>query len=234
MHELLNILAQERDGVELLYVIAILLFSALGGLSEWIKKKRAQSEEDKRTLNRPRKPVAPPRQSATGMPHPLRPPGSRPQVPPRRLAPPHQRAPRAQPAQKSVPPAQPRHPARPPSPPQRGIPDRRPRPGQSPPVVVQQQPRATREAPAPAPTPPPPTTPPTRKEQTPVAQPAQPVRTAEMARQEVAAPRPNVARDLIFKPGQRLGREDWRRAVILNELFSPPVSLRSDEHLWDR
>ena len=63
---------------------------------------------------------------------------------------------------------------------------------------------------------------------------SQPVRTAETARQEISERRPNIAREQIFKPGQPLGRTEWRRAIVLNELLGPPVALRGETQVWDR
>lgn len=239
MHELLNILAQrESDGMELLWIIAVILFSAVGGLSEWLKKRRAENEPEQ-AAPRPRKPAAPARRTASGSPlsprpsdsrtpPTARPPVSRPQAPPQRPMPAQQRATRPPPARKAVPAAPPRRSSAAPLP-QRGIPTvPRSGPGELPPAVAAQRQREATRKPI---TPP---APPTRKEQAPDAQPAQPVRTAEMARQEVADRRPNIARELIFKPGQPLGRTEWRRAIVLNELLGPPVALRGETQVWDR
>ncbi len=215
MHEFLDILGQERDGLELLWIIAVLIFSALGGLSEWIKNKRSKSETDKPTPQ-PRKPMAPPRRSAGGLPPPSIPPDSRPQIPPRRSAPVQQRAPRAQPARKMVPSVPPRRPARPPLP-QRGIPVQRPARHD-----IRQQPRISKAPPAV----------PTKIVEVPVE--AELVRVSQMPLKEAEPPRPSIAKEPLLKRGQRLDRMDLRRAIVLNELLGLPVALRNEVHLWDR
>jgi hypothetical protein len=212
----LTILAENDSGMDVLYVIAVLVLAGAGAIFEKIKQKSAEAQRNERGSVPPsvRPPVAPPvqRRSSTSFPSPVapppwssvRPPATRPTSPPR-------------PPQRAMPPQQQRQaplPVRPRVPPEVGRPvstSAAPRP-QVVPAGVQQ---AVSEL--------------EQQVESMTRGPQGALQSAQSLAQIRARQQAQARLALGSAAFRKLTVADLRRAVVLNEILGSPLALREGE-----